>query len=106
MRKKQKPDPMTILCNPMYGYGRWLEPTAVVVDQVLKRNVELAERQKRTGQAMTLEELDAEFTAVLDDLEEDGFCRRMPDLPPLVPKETWLRAQQEFINRLVTGRAL
>jgi hypothetical protein len=55
---------------------------------------------------LTLDELDEEFTALLDDLVSEGLCQRMQDLPPLVPKAEWLRTQQEVIHRLVVGEEL
>jgi hypothetical protein len=96
----------TILCNPVYGYGRWLEPREVVAAHVLSKNVELAARQKARGHTLTLDELDAEFVALMDELVAGGFCQRLQDLPPIVPKTTWLQAQQETIRRLAAGEAL
>ncbi|HSJ58823.1 MAG TPA: hypothetical protein VLC95_16680, partial [Anaerolineae bacterium] len=90
----------TILFNPVYGYGRWLEPRDVVAAHVLSKNVELAARQRAQGCTLTLDELDAEFVALMDDLVTGGLCRRLQDLPPLIPKAKWLQAQQETIRRL------
>jgi hypothetical protein len=95
-----------MLCNPVYGYGRWLEPREVAAAHVFNRDAELAEKQKALGRTLTLDELDAEFTALLDDLVGGGLCRRMQDLPPIVPKVTWLRAHQEVIYRLMVGEEL
>jgi hypothetical protein len=96
----------TILFNPVYGYGRWLEPRAVVAAHVLGKNVELAARQRAQGHTLTLDELDVEFTALMDELVAGGFCLRLQDLPPLVPKTTWLRAQQVTIQKLMIGEEL
>ena len=95
-----------ILCNPVYGYGRWLEPSELVAAHVLSKKVELAARQKAQGCTLTLDELDAEFTALMDDLVAGGFCQRLQDLPPIVPKATWLQAQQETMRRLMAGEEL
>jgi hypothetical protein len=95
-----------MLCNPVYGYGRWLEPRGVVAAHVLSKNVELAARQKAQGHTLTLDELDAEFTALMDELVAGGFCQQLEDLPPLVPKATWLQAQQTTIRRLMAGEEL
>jgi hypothetical protein len=96
----------TILCNPVYGYGRWLEPRELVAAHVLSKNVELAARQKAQGRTLTLDELDAEFVALMDELVAGGFCQRLQDLPPLVPKTTWLQAQQATMRRLMAGEEL
>jgi hypothetical protein len=96
----------TILCNPVYGYGRWLEPRELVAAHVFSKNIELAARQKAQGRTLTLDELDAEFVALMDELVAGGFCQHLQDLPPLVSKTTWLRAQQEAIYRLMVGQEL
>jgi hypothetical protein len=95
-----------LLFNPVYGYGRWLKPAEVVVAQVLARNVELAERQRTEECVLTLDELDIEFTSLMDELVAAGLCQRMEDLPPIVPQETWFRAQQRTIRRLAEGEVL
>jgi hypothetical protein len=97
---------VTIFCNPVYGYGRWLEPKEVAAAHVFIRDVELAEKQEALGRTLTLDELDAEFTALMDDLVAGGLCRRMQDLPPIVSKTTWLLAHQELIYRLMEGEEL
>jgi hypothetical protein len=52
------------------------------------------------GAPFTLDELDARFAALYRDLEASGLCRRRPDVPPIVAKVVWLRAQQQYIEWL------
>ena len=66
----------TILCNPVYGYGRWLEPSELVAAHVLSKNVELAAKQKAQGSTLTLDELDAEFTALMDEAGKSSECEK------------------------------
>jgi hypothetical protein len=81
------------LFNPVYGYGRLLDPSEVVVVRVINLNEELAERQKTLGRTLTLDELDEEFTALMDDLVAQGLCRHIQDVPSIISKERWLSTQ-------------
>jgi hypothetical protein len=102
----QAEDVVSIIFNPVYGYGRHLQPLDTVVAHVLRLNRALAERQKSLGRTLTLDELDEEYTALMDRLVAQGLCWHEQDAPPLVSKEQWLRAQQVAIRRLVNGEEI
>jgi hypothetical protein len=97
-------DVLGILLNPVHGYGRLLDPSEVVVARVTNLNVELAERQKTLGRALTLDELGEEFTVPMDDLVAQGLCQHIQDVPSIISKERWLSTQQQAIQRLVEGK--
>ena len=71
---------------------------------MLTLNEELAERQKSLGRALTLEELDEEFTALMELLVVQGLCRHVQDVPAIISKEEWLQAQQTAIQQLAEGK--
>jgi hypothetical protein len=100
----QLDDVVNILFNPVYGYGRLLLPTDTVVAHVLLLNRALAERQKSLGRVLTLEELDKEYTALMDSLVAQDLCWHEQDVPALISKEKWLQAQQTAIQQLVEGK--
>lgn len=102
-REWQAEDVASVIFNPVYGYGRLLLPSDTVVAHVLGLNRALAERQRSLGRALTLDELDEEYTALMDRLVAQGLCRREADVPALISKEEWLGAQQVAIRRLVNG---
>ena len=93
-----------MLHDPLYAYGQVLEPAEQVVGHVLALNVELADRQKELKRPPTLEELDQEYTNLINYLLGEGICRHVADVEPIVPKETWLRAQLVDVQRIVDGK--
>jgi hypothetical protein len=100
----QLDDVVDIIFNPVYGYGRLLLPTDTVVAHVLLLNRALAERQKSLGRALTLEELDEEYMALMDWLVAQDLCWHEQDVPALISKEEWLQAQQTAIQQLAEGK--
>jgi hypothetical protein len=96
-------DVVGILFNPVYSYGKLLLPSEIVVAHVFRLNEELAERQKSQGRAFTLEELDEEYTALMDRLVAQGLCWHEQDVPAVISKEEWLQTQQTAIERLAEG---
>jgi hypothetical protein len=103
-REAQLDDVVDIIFNPVYGYGRLLLPTDTVVAHVLLLNRALAERQKSLGRALTLEELDKEYTDLMDWLVAQDLCWHEQDVPALISKEEWLQAQQIAIQQLAEGK--
>ncbi len=53
---------------------------------------------------MTLDELDEDFTALVDDPVAQGLCRHIQDVPSIIAKERWLSTQQQAIQRLAEGK--
>jgi hypothetical protein len=100
----QLDDVVDIIFNPVYGYGRLLLPTDTVVAHVLLLNRALAERQKSLGRALTLEELDKEYTDLMDWLVAQDLCWHEQDVPAIISKEEWLQAQQTAIQQLAEGK--
>jgi hypothetical protein len=103
-RELQLDDVVDIIFNPVYGYGRLLQPTDTVVAHVLLLNRALAERQKSLGRPLTLDELDEEYTALMDWLVTEDLCWEEQDVPALISKEKWLQAQQTAIQQLADGK--
>ncbi len=103
-REVQLDDVVDIIFNPVYGYGRLLLPTDTVVAHVLLLNRALAERQKSLGRALTLEELDKEYTDLMDWLVAQDLCWHEQDVPAIISKEEWLQAQQTAIQQLAEGK--
>lgn len=103
-REVQLDDVVDIIFNPVYGYGRLLLPTDTVVAHVLVLTRALAERQKSLGRALTLEELDKEYTDLMDWLVAQDLCWHEQDVPAIISKEEWLQAQQTAIQQLAEGK--
>jgi hypothetical protein len=96
-------DVVGVLFNPVYGYGRLLLPADTVVSHVMLLNRTLAEKQTSLGRALTLDELDQEYTALMDWLVSHGLCRHVQDVPTIISKEKWLQTQQAAIQRMAAG---
>jgi hypothetical protein len=97
-------DVVDIIFNPVYGYGKLLLPAETVVAHVLLLNRALAERQKSLGRALTLGELDKEYTDLMDWLVAQDLCWHEQDVQPFISKEEWLQAQQTAIQQLAEGK--
>ncbi len=95
-----------MLSGPVYAYGVNLLPAEYVAEGVMKLNAQLAHEVRETGATFTLDDLDRRFQTLLKRLEEDGTCRRGEDLPPIVTKEQWLRAQLVAVQKLARGEGL
>jgi hypothetical protein len=98
-------DVVTMLHDPMYGYGRVLAPQEGAVGFFVELNKELAEECERWGRLPTIDELDSVFSAALVWLVDEGICQHVADIEPLVGKELWLRAQLGEIRRITLGLA-
>lgn len=96
-------DVVGVLFNPVYGYGRLLLPADTVVSHVMLLNRTLAEKQKSLGRVLTLDELDEEYTALMDWLVTCGLCQRVQEVPTIISKEEWLQTQQAAIQRMAAG---
>lgn len=92
-----------MLTNPIYGYGIVLEPRERVSATIQQFEEQLAVEQDQRGFAFTVQELDQRFQAFFVALVNSGSFTRGTDAPPLIPKETWLQAQQVAISRLARG---
>ena len=103
-REVQLDDVVDIIFNPVYGYGKLLLPTETVVAHVLLLNRELAEKQKSLGRPLTLDELDQEYTALMDWLVAQDLCWHEQVVPAFISKEEWLQAQQTAIQQLAEGK--
>jgi hypothetical protein len=89
-----------MLTNPIHGYGIVLEPTNQLPAVMQRFEEELANEEAKRGFGYTLQELDALFQKFFTMVVEKGIFTRGADVPPTVPKETWLQAQQVAIGRL------
>ena len=96
-------DVVDVLFNPVYGYGRLLLPANTVVGHVMLLNRALAEKQHSLGRVLTLDELDQEYTALMDWLVAQGLCHEVQDVPPIISKEQWLQTQQTAIGQMAAG---
>lgn len=96
-------DVVSMLHDPVYGYGRVLAPREEAAGFFVELNRELAEQCGRSGQLPTIDELDSVFSAALVWLVDQGICWHMADVEPLVRKELWLQAQQSEIRRIAQG---
>ncbi len=92
-----------MLTNPIYGYGVVLLPADQVPLAIQQFEEQLANEQSKRGFAFTLQELDERFQAHFKSLVESGSFALGRDAPPLIDKETWLKAQQVAISRIARG---
>lgn len=98
-------DVAAMLHNPIYGYGRVLEPQEAAVGFVVELNKELAEQYGHLERLPTIDELDAIFSAALVWLVDEGICEHTADVEPIVARTLWLRVQQVNIQRITQGLA-
>ena len=97
-------DVQLILSSPVYAYGTCgLQPTERVPEEVMKLNALLALLVRETGATFTLDDLDHRYQTLLRQLEDTGVFRRDEDLPPIITRELWLRAQLTTIQKLARG---
>ena len=96
-------DVVTILHDPIYGYGRVLEPQEEAVGFFVELNRELAGQCGRSGRLPAVDELDSVFSSALSWLIDQGICRHVADVEPLVGKTLWLQVQQSEIRRIAQG---
>lgn len=89
-----------LLTNPLYGYGVVLEPIDQVPAAVKQFEQQLAAEEASRGFGFALPELDERFQQFFAAIVETGSFTRKPDIAPIVPKETWLQAQQVAIGRI------
>ena len=94
---------VAMLHDPVYGYGRVLEPQEAAVGLVGELNKDLAEQYERLERLPTIAGLDAIFGAALVWLVDEGICEPTADVEPIVGKTLWLRAQQVNIQRITQG---
>ena len=96
-------DVRELLTNPLYGYGIVLEPMDQVSAAVQQFEQQLAAEEASRGFGFAIPELDERFQQFFAAIVETGSFTRKPDIAPMVPKETWLQAQQVAIGRLARG---
>ena len=95
-----------VLSSPVYTYGINLQPAERVADAVMRLNEHLAQEMQNTGIALSLDALDIRYQALLQELETSGLYTREEDLPPIVPKDQWLKAQLVTIEKLSRNEKL
>ena len=95
-----------ILSNPVYSYGINLQPAEQVADAVMRLNEHLAQEMQNTRVAFSLAALDARYQVLLQELEASGLYTHEEDLPPIVPKDQWLKAQLVTIEKLSRNEKL
>src|SRR5665811_1776528 len=80
-------DVRLMLSIPVYAYGINLLPAERVAEEVMKLNTQLAQAVRQTAATFTLDDLDQRFQAMLQQLEDDGICKRGKSYPPILTKE-------------------